>query len=106
MISLVPFLSLSLSLPSRVLGTTTLAYLTFLAAKSRSLPLPGRAGQAAVVLAALCWAQVCLGVATLLMYVPTPLAASHQSGAMLTLSAALWLSHELKLMKVLKSIPK
>ena len=89
-----------------MLGTTTLGFLTLLALKSRRLPLPGRAGQAALVLAALGWVQVCLGVATLLLYVPTPVAAAHQSGAMATLSAALWLSHELKLMKALKHVPK
>ena len=77
-----------------------------MAYKSRRLPLPGRANQAALVLAGLAWMQVCLGVATLLLYVPTPVAASHQSGALFTLSAALWLSHELKLMKALKRLPK
>jgi len=40
--------------------------------------------------------QVGLGVATLLYYVPTPLAASHQTGAVGLLSIALWLMHELR----------
>jgi cytochrome c oxidase assembly protein subunit 15 len=47
--------------------------------------------------------QASLGIATLLFYVPTPLASSHQAGSLVLLSTALWLSHELKNMKY---IPK
>jgi cytochrome c oxidase assembly protein subunit 15 len=47
--------------------------------------------------------QASLGIATLLLYVPTPLASSHQAGSLVLLSTALWLSHELKNMKY---IPK
>lgn len=55
-----------------------------------------------VSLASLLWfMQVGLGVATLLWYVPTPLAASHQSGSVALLSFGLWLMHELR-----KTIPK
>ena len=50
--------------------------------------------------------RVGLGIATLLFYVPVPLASLHQCGALVTLSSALWLSHELKLMKALKHVPK
>ncbi|GFS76745.1 cytochrome c oxidase assembly protein COX15, partial [Nephila pilipes] len=46
---------------------------------------------------------VSLGIFTLLYQVPKPLAASHQSGALVLLSTAIWLTHELKL---LKWIPK
>ena len=53
-----------------------------------------------------CFFQVGLGIATLLFYVPVPLASLHQCGALVTLSSALWLSHELKLMKALKHVPK
>jgi cytochrome c oxidase assembly protein subunit 15 len=52
------------------------------------------------------WMQVGLGIATLLLYVPVPVAASHQIGALVTLSMAMWLSHETKFLKVLKHIPK
>ncbi|KAH8018912.1 hypothetical protein HPB51_013978 [Rhipicephalus microplus] len=44
-----------------------------------------------------------LGVSTLLTYVPVSLASSHQAGAVTLLSVALWLTHELKL---LRRIPK
>ncbi len=40
--------------------------------------------------------QASLGVATLLYYVPTPLAATHQSGSLALLSLALWLMSELR----------
>ncbi|CAB0013301.1 unnamed protein product [Nesidiocoris tenuis] len=43
--------------------------------------------------------QVGLGIATLLYYVPIHLAATHQSGSLLVLSSAIWLTHELKHMK-------
>jgi cytochrome c oxidase assembly protein subunit 15 len=43
--------------------------------------------------------QVILGISTLLVYVPIPLAASHQSGSLVLLSLAVWLTHELKYVK-------
>lgn len=40
--------------------------------------------------------QAALGIATLLLAVPVPLAASHQAGAVLLFAAALWTAHELR----------
>ncbi len=40
--------------------------------------------------------QVGLGIATLVYFVPTSLAAGHQSGSVALLSLALWLMHELR----------
>jgi len=40
--------------------------------------------------------QVSLGISTLLLIVPVPLAAAHQSGAILLLTAALFVCHEFK----------
>ena len=40
--------------------------------------------------------QIALGIATLLLVVPVPLAAAHQAGAVLLLSAALLLNHALR----------
>jgi len=90
----------------RILGTTTLAVLTAVAYKAQKLPLPPHIKSAALALGAMGWCQVGLGISTLLLYVPVPLAAAHQSGALVTLSIAMWLAHELKLMKVAKVIPK
>ncbi len=39
--------------------------------------------------------QISLGIATLLLVVPVPLAAAHQAGAMLLFTAALWVNHKL-----------
>lgn len=40
--------------------------------------------------------QISLGIATLLLAVPLPLAAAHQAGAMLLFTAALWVNHKLR----------
>ena len=77
-----------------------------MAYKSRQLPLPAPARKAAMAVLFMGWMQVGLGITTLLTYVPVSVAAMHQSGALVTLSTAIWLSHELKLMKILKHIPK
>ena len=90
----------------RILGTTTLGFITLMAYKSRQLPLPAPARRAALAVLCMGWMQVGLGITTLLTYVPVSIAAMHQSGALVTLSTAIWLSHELKLMKLLKHVPK
>jgi cytochrome c oxidase assembly protein subunit 15 len=54
------------------------------------------ARRAAVILALLALLQVALGIATLLLVVPVPLAALHQAGAMALLTAALWLRFRLR----------
>lgn len=90
----------------RILGTTTLGVITALAYRSRKAPLPPQARAAMMALLGMGWMQVGLGITTLLLYVPVPVAALHQAGALMTLSTALWLSHELKIVKMIKHIPK
>jgi cytochrome c oxidase assembly protein subunit 15 len=51
-----------------------------------------RSGPAALLLAAFV-AQAALGISTLLLAVPIPIAAMHQAGAVLVLAAALWAAH-------------
>jgi len=51
-------------------------------------------GTAATAMLAMFVAQATLGVSTLLLAVPIPLAAAHQAGAVLLLAAALWTAHE------------
>ncbi|KAI8422075.1 hypothetical protein MSG28_009965 [Choristoneura fumiferana] len=87
----------------RVLGTTTLALATGLWFVARGRPLSPAARRVTNAVAAMAWMQVGLGILTLLHYVPTPLAASHQSGSLVLLTLAIWLTHEVKL---LKYIPK
>ncbi|KAG7299231.1 hypothetical protein JYU34_017788 [Plutella xylostella] len=87
----------------RILGTSTLVAASTLWLLARGKPLSPMARRAVNCVGAMAWMQVGLGIATLLHYVPTPLAASHQSGSLVLLSLAIWLTHE---MKLLKYIPK
>merc|ERR1712242_268216 len=73
----------------RILGTSTLAFVTYLYYKSRHVPLPAPARKAALAVFCMGWMQVGLGITTLLTYVPVHIAAMHQSGALVTLSTAL-----------------
>jgi cytochrome c oxidase assembly protein subunit 15 len=90
----------------RILGTTTLAILTATAIQAQRLPLPPRIKTAALLMGGMGWMQVALGISTLLLYVPVPVAAAHQSGALATLSLAMWLSHESKFLKLARKLPK
>ena len=58
------------------------------------LPSRGRAG--GHLLLALVAIQIALGIATLLLVVPIPLAAAHQGGAVLVFAAALFVAHALR----------
>ncbi|XP_022203325.1 cytochrome c oxidase assembly protein COX15 homolog [Nilaparvata lugens] len=83
----------------RILGTTTLCLISGMWLLSRKRTLPARAYKAATAMATMAWMQVALGISTLVMYVPVSLAAAHQSGSLVLLSLAVWLSHELKHVK-------
>ncbi|XP_037541454.1 cytochrome c oxidase assembly protein COX15 homolog isoform X2 [Nematolebias whitei] len=82
----------------RILGITSLAAITGLYLFSRRMMLPKRAKVAVSLLAAMAYTQVVLGICTLLLYVPTPLAATHQSGSVALLSLAIWVLAELRKM--------
>ncbi len=62
----------------------------------RAARLPGRAGDAARLAALLTLVQIGLGIATLLSVVWIPVAAAHQAGAILVVSALVWLLHALR----------
>lgn len=79
----------------RMLGYLTAGMVLGLYGFSRG-KLPRRAQMAANLLVLMVGVQVGLGIATLLTYVPTPVAASHQSGSLVMLSLGLWLMHELR----------
>jgi cytochrome c oxidase assembly protein subunit 15 len=66
--------------------------------------LPKRVMIAAHHLFALANVQVALGISTLLLVVPTSLAAAHQLGSLAVLSSALWLLKELQLVRL--AIPR
>jgi cytochrome c oxidase assembly protein subunit 15 len=67
----------------------------FAALAWRRVPTP-RVRLAAVLLVLALCLQVGLGISTLLLHVPVPLAAAHQGGAVLLLSASLFLAHSLR----------
>jgi cytochrome c oxidase assembly protein subunit 15 len=64
--------------------------------RSMRAALGARARLAAHLVFAALVAQAALGIATLVLAVPVPLAAAHQGGAVLLLGAALWAAHELR----------
>jgi cytochrome c oxidase assembly protein subunit 15 len=80
----------------RILAMTTAASVIVLwfAGRHVALPAPARRALHALLLAALL--QLSLGIATLLLAVPIPLAAAHQAGAVLVLTAAIMLRHTLR----------
>ncbi|XP_063047684.1 cytochrome c oxidase assembly protein COX15 homolog [Engraulis encrasicolus] len=80
----------------RILAISSLAAITGLYMYSRTLRLPRRAKIAIGCLTAMAYTQVALGVSTLLLYVPTPLAATHQSGSVALLTFAIWVLAELR----------
>jgi heme a synthase len=61
----------------------------------RGLLPPGARGPLHLVFA-MAALQICLGIATLLLVVPVPLAAAHQAGAVLLLTATLYALHRLR----------
>ena len=77
----------------RVLGVATviLVLLYWLVTRMRA---PGGAFERRVnIMAAMAVIQVALGIATLLLVVPVPLAAAHQAGGLLLLTAAIFATH-------------
>jgi len=81
----------------RLLAWALAALVPVLWWKLRSAPdLPARARSGGNLLLALLALQIALGIATLLLVVPVPLAAAHQGGAVLVYAAALNVAHALR----------
>ena len=80
----------------RLLAMTTPAVVLALWLAGSRAMLPGRARLALHGLLAIAALQFALGVSTLLFVVPIPLAAAHQGGAVLLLTAAIALRHTLR----------
>ncbi|KAI8921278.1 cytochrome oxidase assembly protein-domain-containing protein [Powellomyces hirtus] len=83
----------------RVMAMTTATSVTALWLLSRRVVLPPNARLAVNCLLGMAGIQVALGISTLLYFVPTPLAAAHQSGSLTLLSISLWLVHALRYVK-------
>lgn len=80
----------------RVLALTTLASVGALWAYGTRLPLPSQSRVLLHALLGAASAQVALGIATLLTYVPVTLGSAHQAGALTLFSVALALVHSLR----------
>ena len=80
----------------RVLAVATLSIVFLLWAAGRRADLPKPARKALHALLAVAVLQVTLGISTLLLVVPIPLAAAHQAGAVLLLTAAIIFRHTLR----------
>lgn len=75
----------------RWLGTGTGLFIAGVYWATRALPLVHPARLPATLLCGMAGVQVALGITTLLTYVPVPLAAIHQSGALTLYTLSLWL---------------
>ena len=75
-------------------ATVTAVFVLWAAGLRANLPIPAR--KALHALLAIAVLQVALGISTLLLVVPIPLAAAHQAGAVLLLTAAVVLRHTLR----------
>jgi heme a synthase len=79
----------------RILAMTTVACVVALWLAGSRVALPRPARMALHALLAIALLQLTLGISTLLLAVPIPLAAAHQAGAVLLLTAGLVLRHQL-----------
>jgi len=75
-------------------ATFTAVLLAWTAGLRTMLPKPARIALHLLMAAAAL--QIALGISTLLLVVPVPLAAAHQAGAVLLLTAAIYLRHSLR----------
>ena len=86
----------------RLLGHSLLLSILVLWSLAKPLVLPRRARHATNCLMLMGFVQVTLGVATLLLHVPTWCAAMHQQGSLILLTITTWLHHELGVRKFRK----
>jgi len=80
----------------RLLAITTFALILIYWAKIRKTDLPARVAKGVNALLHTAVLQVALGITTLLLVVPVPLAAMHQAVAMLLFTVAIFICHGLR----------
>ena len=80
----------------RILAISTFALIAVYWAKARKVELTSRSRPATNALLVTAALQVMLGISTLILSVPTVLAAAHQAVALLLLTVALYLTHSLR----------
>ena len=79
----------------RLLAMTTLVVVLTLVVTALRRPLPARVRLACWLAGGVVLAQVSLGIATLLLHVPVALAATHQGGAIVLVTALVLMHHRL-----------
>lgn len=80
----------------RVLATLLFLIIPAFWLKARKLELQAMTHSSIYILLAALALQITLGISTLLLIVPVSLAAAHQGGAVILLTAALFLNHQLR----------
>jgi cytochrome c oxidase assembly protein subunit 15 len=80
----------------RVVAILTFASVLLFWLRARGIALPPSVRLPIEAFMGLAAVQVALGISTLLLVVPVPLAAAHQAGALLMFSAALWTARALR----------
>lgn len=73
---------------------------------TRKISAPPRLRVGIHLLLAAMFLQITLGISTLLLVVPTPLAAAHQAGALLLLTASVFVLHEIGQARSEQSAPR
>lgn len=91
----------TLQFDHRLLGHFVFCLVTGCWLYSRKLPLNSRMRLATNFMQLTATTQLLLGILTIVNYVPKELASAHQAGSLLLLSSAIWLTHELKIVKFL-----
>ena len=79
----------------RLLAMLVLGIAVWLWVRALRSTLPQRTQFAFHTLLGVVLAQVTLGIVTLLLIIPVPIAAAHQAGALVLFTVSLWVVHEL-----------
>jgi heme a synthase len=94
----------TVQLDHRVLALTTAGSIATTLALARRgqvwAALPPQTRTALTATAGMAGAQVALGISTLLLYVPIPLAAAHQAGSLVLLSLLTWSVHSMRFLRL------
>ena len=80
----------------RLLAYATLAIVTLTWWRSRTIALSRRARLSVTALTVAVWVQASIGISTLVLLVPLPLAVLHQAGAAISFCLSLWVMKELR----------
>ena len=79
----------------RLMATTLFIIIPLFWLRATRQDIPARARLGIHLLVAILGVQLTLGISTLLLYVPVPLAAAHQGGALILFTVMLFVTHEL-----------